>query len=155
MGTVFVHCSIFQSKGHGQHGIIGVLAQGHAMPTPGLVQCFIVVTCHAQELQVKQETVKVRHSLSSLFKALSCFSQFSVEGSWTAWGAFGACSTTCGTGSHSQTRSYTGNRPCTSSDTNTQSCIGKFTGLLCHNTTLLKIEQSKMSLPLENCAFNI
>ena len=68
------------------------------------------------------------YSLSLFLMALSCFYQFSVEGSWTAWGSFGSCSITCGTsggGTQSKTRSYTGNRPCSSTDTYTQSCNGK------------------------------
>ena len=52
-------------KGCGQHGAIGVLAQGHAIPTLGLVQCFTMVTCHAPEHQVIQETVKVRNTFFS------------------------------------------------------------------------------------------
>ena len=48
-----------------------------------------------------------------------------VEGSWTAWGAFGTCSVTCGTGSQSQTRGYSGNQPCSGTATNSQSCNGK------------------------------
>ena len=114
-------------KEHGQPGIVGVLAQGLAIQTPELVQCFTMVTCHALERQVKQGTVKVR----VWFKP-DCYKTHSswvnvllVEGSWTAWGAFGTCSATCGTGSQSQRRGFSGNRPCSSSDTNTQSCIGK------------------------------
>ena len=45
--------------------MIGVLAQGLAIQTPEPVQCFITITCHAPELQVKQKTVKVRENLSS------------------------------------------------------------------------------------------
>ena len=63
-----VHCpkglekiiSLFQSKGHGQHGVIGVHAQGLAIPTLVFAQCFTMVTCLALEPQVKLETVKVR-----------------------------------------------------------------------------------------------
>ena len=40
-----------------------MLAQGLAIQTPGLGQCFIVVICHAPELQVKQETVNVRETV--------------------------------------------------------------------------------------------
>ena len=127
----------FQLKEYGQLGIIGVHAQEPAIQTPGLGQCSIMGTYRAPELQVKQETVNVGrmqfmnnfYDYSTCKKPVPNFSQLlkniSVEGSWTAWSAFGACSTTCGTGSQSQTRGYTGNIPCSSSDTNTQSCTGK------------------------------
>ena len=52
--------SLFQLKGHGLHGVIGVHAQGLVIPTLVFAQCFTMVTCHALEPQVKLETVKVR-----------------------------------------------------------------------------------------------
>ena len=50
---------------------------------------------------------------------------FEVEGTWAAWGSWNTCSTSCGTGTQSRTRSYSGGVPCTGSSADTQNCQGK------------------------------
>ena len=47
---------------------------------------------------------------------------FSVEGAWAAWGPWNNCSTTCGQGTQSRARNFTGGSPCTGNATDTQSC---------------------------------
>ena len=59
------------------------------------------------------------HSLSSFFKALLCLNQFSVEGSWTAWGAWDSTYTNaCGLSKRYRTRGHSGGgQPCSGSST--------------------------------------
>ena len=54
---------------------------------------------------------------------------FSVEGSWASWGACGACSSTCGTGSCTQTRGYNGHMPCSGNSMQSISCNGELSHL--------------------------
>ena len=48
-----------------------------------------------------------------------------VEGAWTGWSGWGSCSTSCGTGTQSRTRSYTNGIPCTGSSSDSQACQGE------------------------------
>ncbi|KAI0220953.1 Thrombospondin-1, partial [Lamellibrachia satsuma] len=61
-----------------------------------------------------------------------CFSCLSVNGGWSDWSAWGACSVTCGGGYKTRTRSCSnpspsgGGRQCVGDGTEIQSCIGQF-----------------------------
>ena len=61
---------------------------------------------------------------------------FIVEGSWNSWNAWGTCSASCGTGTQSRTRSFSGGMPCSGSSTDAQNCQGKaeyqLKQVLCH-----------------------
>ena len=50
--------------------------------------------------------------------------QFSDEGSWSSWGVWGSCSTSCGQGTMSRTRGHSDGTPCSGSDTDSASCQG-------------------------------
>ena len=73
---------------------------------------------------------RLKHVKVSLF--IECHSKgvfiifFAVEGVWSAWGTWGACTTTCNTGSRTRTRGYTGGQPCTGSSSDTGNCVSKF-----------------------------
>ena len=55
---------------------------------------------------------------------------FSVEGAWAAWGPWNNCSTTCGQGTQSRARNFTGGLPCTGNATDIQTCQSEFIALL-------------------------
>ena len=45
-----------------------------------------------------------------------------VEGEWEPWDAWGACTTSCDTGSRTRTRVFNGGQPCTGSSSETGNC---------------------------------
>ena len=47
---------------------------------------------------------------------------FQVEGEWTAWGPWDTCSSTCGQGTQSRSRNFTGGIPCMGNATDIQTC---------------------------------
>ena len=49
---------------------------------------------------------------------------FAVEGTWNSWAVWGTCSASCGTGTQSRTRSFSGGMPCSGSSTDAQNCQG-------------------------------
>ena len=109
---------------HGQHGIIGVHAQEPAIQTQELGQCFTMATCHVVEHQRKPETVNVNkistylnHGIKSL-----CNVWILVEGAWTTWDNWGACSGTCDSNTRSRPMLYNGNIPCTGASSETGNC---------------------------------
>ena len=112
----------------GHLGVYGVHAQLHVIqvkdPGPEVTQVVNPVLAAQQLLEIASVSGLI-FSPTAIMVILVLKLFVSVEGTWNAWGAFSTCSKTCGTGSQSQTRGYTGNRPCLSSDTNTQSCVGK------------------------------
>ena len=55
---------------------------------------------------------------------------FSVEGAWASWEPWNNCSTTCGQGTQSRARNFTGGLPCTGNATDTQTCQSKLLALL-------------------------
>ena len=121
------HTLVFQLKEYGQAGITGVHAQEPAILTQELGQCSTVATCRAVAHLVKQETVKVNvynyeylfaHKLSSSFK-----SWISVEGVWTTWDNWGACSGTCNSNTRTRSMLFNGNMPCTGTASETGNCI--------------------------------
>ena len=55
---------------------------------------------------------------------------FSVEGVWASWEPWNNCSTTCGQGTQSRARNFTGGLPCTGNATDLQTCQSKLLALL-------------------------
>ena len=51
---------------------------------------------------------------------------FSVEGAWTTWDNWGACSGTCNTNSRQRSMLYSGNLPCTGSSSETGPCDSEY-----------------------------
>ena len=51
---------------------------------------------------------------------------FAVEGAWAVWGSWNTCSATCGTGTRSRARNFTGGMPCAGNANETESCQSKF-----------------------------
>ena len=47
---------------------------------------------------------------------------YAVEGTWTTWEPWGACSSSCGIGTQSRTRNFTGGMPCIGNKTDAQNC---------------------------------
>ena len=92
-----------------------------------LVMDLSMLGCHAVVVEQRQKAVKVGHYSSFELGTLNTFVP-SVEGSWTAWSSWNTCSSTCGTGTQSRTRSYTGGLPCTGSSSDTQNCQSKTFG---------------------------
>ena len=83
----------------------------------------IVTHTHKAVTVSKKKRLKSQINLFSLHPYLTCLA-ISV-GSWSSWGSWGPCSSACGSGTQTRTRSYSGARPCLDSDTSTQSCAGK------------------------------
>ena len=47
-----------------------------------------------------------------------------VEGTWSSWSEWGSCSTSCGQGTKSRSRVYSGGTPCSGSSTEADNCQG-------------------------------
>ena len=79
--------------------------------------------CHAVVMEQRQRAVKA----CQFYPSTGHFKYFPliVEGSWTTWSSWGTCSSTCGTGTQSRTRSYTGGLPCNGSSSDSQNCQSK------------------------------
>ena len=92
--------------------VLQLLVMGHSM-----------LGCHAVAVGQRQKAVKAGHYSSKLGTLKNVV--LAVEGSWTAWSSWNTCSSTCGTGTQSRTRSYTGGLPCTGSSSDTQNCQSK------------------------------
>ena len=50
---------------------------------------------------------------------------FVVEGTWAVWGSWNICSVTCGTGTRSRARIFSGGMPCAGNASETESCRGE------------------------------
>ena len=61
-------------------------------------------------------------SLEHFFKTISV-------GSWLNWYSWGSCSSACGTGTQTRSRTFTGASPCSGSSTESQSCTCKLSFL--------------------------
>ena len=88
-----------------------------------LVMDLSMLECHAVVVEQRQKAVKAGLYSSKLGTLKNVV--LAVEGSWTAWSSWNTCSSTCGTGTQSRTRSYTGGLPCTGSSSDTQNCQSK------------------------------
>ena len=111
-------------KDHGQHGIIGVHAQEPATQIQELGLCYTMATYHALEPQVKQEIVKVCNNTTYLYLGIKSLWNvwILVEGSWTTWDNWGACSGTCNSNTRARSMLYNGNLPCTGVSSETGNC---------------------------------
>ena len=67
------------------------------------------------------ETVIIYNYLPCQF----CITLFSVEGTWSSWSPWGACSKSCGSGQRDKTRSYAGGgMPCSGTALDSETCQG-------------------------------
>ena len=57
---------------------------------------------------------------------LSQITALAVEGAWAGWGSWDTCSATCGIGTRSRTRNFSGGMPCAGSSNETESCQSEF-----------------------------
>ena len=49
-----------------------------------------------------------------------------VEGAWTTWDNWGACSGTCNTNTRTRSMLYSGNMPCSGTSSETGACQGQY-----------------------------
>ena len=65
---------------------------------------------------------------------------FLVEGTWTTWDNWGACSGTCNTNTRTRSMLYSGNIPCTGTSSEIGACQGEY-----ENTELkdMKVQDDK------------
>ena len=96
----------------------------HEHVSQHLVMGLSMLGYHAVVVEQRRKAAEVGHYSSSKLGTLKTFVP-AVEGSWTAWSSWNTCSSTCGTGSQSRTRSYTGGLPCSGSSSDTQNCQSK------------------------------
>ena len=111
-------------KGHGQHGIVGVHVQEHAMQICGSAKCCLVVTGPALGLPQTLDLVNVctkNQVINNNFQ-----SNISDEGDWTTWDSWGACAGTCNADMRQRQMLFSGNRPCSGTSTDTGPCDCKY-----------------------------
>ena len=80
--------------------------------------------CHAVAMGLKLQPVKVSEGKSNLDKLIQTIrlSLYVVEGAWAVWGSWDTCSATCGAGSRSRERNFTGGIPCAAGANEIESC---------------------------------
>ena len=84
--------------------------------------------CHAVAMGLKVQPVKVSKGKSNLDKSIQTthLSLYVVEGAWAVWGSWDTCSATCGAGSRSRERNFSGGMPCAAGANEIESCQGEF-----------------------------
>ena len=107
----------------GQHALLHVVKaltpdqQHHVMDHS--MQGYIALAVGRRLKHVKVCMINVSHSNVDFILLIA------VEGTWSAWSTWGACSTTCNSGSRTRNRGYSGGQPCTGSASDTGNCDSK------------------------------
>ena len=82
---------------------------------------------HALEVEQTLKAAKVYFQFQkACFLFVNKF-MFLVEGTWVSWGPWNNCSATCGQGTQSRSRNFTGGMPCTGNATEIRPCQGELT----------------------------
>ena len=116
------------SGDHGHHAQLHV-EQELGTEQQTLAMDHITLECPVVALGQRLETVVVNlcSFISCQHKSLLLLTVvylFADEGTWSAWDAWGTCSSSCGEGTRTRMRNVTGGQPCSGNSTDTQICPG-------------------------------
>ena len=78
----------------------------------------VLVAIHTLKIALVRRAFLKKKRLTHIHIGL----RYLVEGSWSGWGSWGSCSTSCGYGTLTRSRGYSGGQPCSGSSVSTTSC---------------------------------